>query len=511
MVGLPGLLAAAARDRPHAVAARVPGGRTLTWAEWDREVSAVAGALGAMGFVLGHRILIAAHTSLEAVTCYLAVQRTHGIAVPVNPGATAEELGRLIADSGARHVIADTRCAGLAEAVDRILDAASTTAVGVSLLDGPTAAYPDWVTGAPTPLAPLTDAERTATLAYTSGAMGDPRGVMLTHRALTVGVDQIAAVDPPVFRPDDVVAGTLPLFHPYFLGALLGSVLASGAELRVPAAGDRVDPLDLVAGAGPRPPGGCTVVPAAPALIHKWAARADLADRFAGVRWVSSGAAAVAEPAAREFHRRTGLRVDQGYGLAEAPVVTSTLCRPDDPVADGSVGWPVPGVDVSIVDDAGGPVEGGDSGSIRIRGDNLFSGYWPDAAQAPNGWWPTGDMGFVGPGGDLVLVDRWADTITVSGFQVYPSEVEAVVCEVEGVSDAAVVGVRDDQTGHAVVAYVVAPGHRPEVITAAITSRCAARLARFKRPARIAVVDSLPHTVTGKLQRSRLRREADTS
>ena len=159
-----------------------------------------------------------------------------------------------------------------------------------------------------------------------------------------------------------------------------------------------------------------------------------------------------------------------------------------------------------LVDDRGHLAVGEDPGEIEIRGANLFSGYWPDGDEGPDadGWWATGDVGFLDADGDLVLVDRRKELVIVSGFNVYPIEVEDVINEVEGVRGAAVIGVEDERTGEAVVAYVVADGD-PEGVREAVLARCAERLARFKRPTTLHLVDELPYTVTGKVQKGRLR------
>ena len=154
---------------------------------------------------------------------------------------------------------------------------------------------------------------------------------------------------------------------------------------------------------------------------------------------------------------------------------------------------------------------GEDPGEIQVKGANLFSGYWPDGSGGPDaeGWWSTGDVGFLDSTGDLFLVDRVKELVIVSGFNVYPSEVEDVLREVPGVRDAAVIGVADDETGEAVVAYVVAQRPTQSTATAglaeAVRDHAASRLARFKQPTRIEVVAELPLTVTGKVQKGRLR------
>ena len=202
----------------------------------------------------------------------------------------------------------------------------------------------------------------------------------------------------------------------------------------------------------------------------------------------------------------------QGYGLTEAaPVVTSTLCSAEP--KPGSVGAALPGVELGLVDEDGRAPEGEDGGEIRVRGENLFSGWWPDGADGPDaeGWYATGDVGFLDEDGDLFLVDRLKELVIVSGFNVYPTEVEDVVAEVDGVAEAAVIGVPDPDTGEAVVAYVrAATGSSygpedPADLVERVQDHCATRLARFKQPAEVHVVERLPHTMTGKVARGRLR------
>jgi long-chain acyl-CoA synthetase len=351
------------------------------------------------------------------------------------------------------------------------------------------------------PAPPLQDPERIAALLYTSGTTGLPRGAMLSHRALAANIAQVASVEPPMIHGDDVVLGVLPLFHVYGLNAVLGTVLRSRAKLVL---ADRFDPqgtLDLIEDEA------CSVVPLAPAVFAHWR-DVDLGDRLGPVRLVLSGSAPVSAEVVEEFAARTGIPVHQGYGLTEAaPVVTSTL-RSEAPPS-GSVGAPLDGIELRVVDETGRvvPDQVGDPGEIQVRGDNLFSGYWPDGADGPaaDGWWSTGDVGYVDAHGDVFLVDRVKELVIVSGFNVYPVEVERVVAEVAGVADVAVIGVADDTTGEAVVAYVVAPGADPATVADAVRAACETALARFKVPSRIEVVEALPHGITGKVQKGRLR------
>ena len=172
------------------------------------------------------------------------------------------------------------------------------------------------------------------------------------------------------------------------------------------------------------------------------------------------------------------------------------------------MGAALPGIEIRLVDELGREPHDEDGGEIQIRGDNLFSGYWPDGADGPDsdGWWPTGDVGYLDHSGDLYLVDRVKELVIVSGFNVYPSEVEDVIAELPDVAEAAVIGVEDPETGEAVVAYVkpTAAGASDNLLDV-VQRHCADRLARFKQPSVIHVVETLPYTPTGKVQKGRLR------
>ncbi len=252
---------------------------------------------------------------------------------------------------------------------------------------------------------------------------------------------------------------------------------------------------------------------------------------MAGVRLCTSGGAPLPASWLTDFRAASGLDLHEGYGLTEGgPVVTSNdLGRPAKP---GSVGRPLPGVELRLVDPAGQPLPqrdpepaprgedplddldydddsdpADDTGLIALRGPNLFSGYWPDGCGGPgeDGWFVTADVGYLDADGDLHLVDRSSDLVIVNGFNVYPREVEQVVAELDAVAEVAVVGVPDDRTGAAVKAVVV-PVAGAELTEEAVAEHCAARLARFKRPAVVAFVDELPRTPTGKIARRTLAR-----
>lgn len=506
------LLSAAARAEPTKIAlSEAATGRTVTWAGLDDLADRVAHGLSTAGMVAGYRVMIATTNRIEFVATYLGVLRARMVAVPINPRSATGEIVRMLVDSGARMVVADSTTigtirsavAGVAEA----LAATEETAPKPRLVTIATTLEPgerswDHLVMETGPVVPgTTDPESVAVLLYTSGTSGRPRAAMLSHRALAANIAQAAEVVPPMINGRDVVLGVLPLFHVYGLNAVLGQVLRQHARMVLVDGFDPEGSLDIIEDEA------ISVLPVAPPVFAYWMQVPGLEERLGPVRTILSGSAPLAPELTKAFTERTGLRIHQGYGLTEAaPVVTSTQCSANpDP---RSVGAPLPGIGVRLVDDHGGTPEDEDSGEIWIKGENLFSGYWPDGADGPDadGWWPTGDVGYLTDAGDLFLVDRLKELVIVSGFNVYPSEVEDVIVELAEVAEAAVIGAEDPLTGEVVVAYVK-PAHEVDEaeLTARVRAHCESRLAGFKQPKVIHIVGTLPYTVTGKVQKGRLR------
>ena len=485
--------------------------RRLTWAELDQAVDKAAAALSATGLVAGFRVALALGNSIEFVIGYFGALRAGLVAVPVNPASSADEVAGILTAVRARVVLADSGSAGAVRAAVRERAVATdpdaiplVVPVGVAAQPGERS-YDDLMSApAQAPAVPPADPEALAVVLFTSGTTGAPRAVMLTHRALLANLDQISDIEPAAMQADDVVLGLLPFCHVYGLNSVLGMVAHTGATLVIV---ERFDPghtLDLVVAEK------VTHVPAVPQVFASWARRDDLGDRLSTVRLLVSGAEPLPSSVRQAIQEATRLVIEEGYGLTEAgPVVTSTLCSAGSGAAAGkarSVGAPLPGIELRIVDDAGGDVEPGEPGEIHVRGQNLFSGYWPDGDDAPGekGWLATGDVGCLDSDGDLLLVDRLTEVVVVSGFHVYPREVEEVIGELDGVAEVAVVATPDKQTGEAVKAYVV-PRPGSEVTPESVLSHCDARLARFKRPTVVRIVADLPRSVTGTVAKRRLR------
>jgi long-chain acyl-CoA synthetase len=471
-VGPSDLLRRAAREAPERVAL-VDGAARYAYGELDVLVNAVAGALRAQGLAPGDRVALQLPTGRDFVTLYLGALRAGLVVVPVNPAYTAPEVDRLVTDAGATLV-----------------------------LDPPAAA--ELVATAPPADDPRADrgGEELAVLLYTSGTSGRTKGAMLSARAVLANLDQLAAVEPPLVGADDVLFVPLPMTHVFGLNAGLGMALRVGATLVVADRFDAGATLDQMAAER------VTAVIGVPGQYTAWLAHPDFGRGFASVRFAMSGSATLGR-GVLDGYAAAGIPLHDGYGLTEAaPVVTVNAMgtgrvRPKS----GSIGRPLPGVEVQLRDADGSEVEEDDPGRIFVRGPNLFSGYWPDGADGPDadGWFGTGDIAFADEDDELHLVGRSSDLVIVNGFNVYPAEVEAVLAAQPGVAEVAVVGVRHERSGEAVQAWVVpTPGaelDRDELLAVAARS-----LARFKLPERIHLVDELPHTVTGKIMKWQLER-----
>ncbi|PRY43409.1 AMP-binding protein [Umezawaea tangerina] len=474
--------ASALRGPQHVALIDAASGAKLTWRQVDAAVSAQARVLVDAGVAPGDRVVVRLPTGPEFCVAVFGVLRAGGVVVPAGPGQPLRELERLVADSGARLLVGDA-------------GGADITAMG-----------PPALTASDEPeFTPVGGDEDLAVLGYTSGTSGVPRGAMLTHRALIANVGQCAALRPAPVTAGDRVLLALPLFHVYGLGPGLFQVAGAGATAVLL---ERFDAEGAVAAV--REHRITTVVGVPPMYQAILALPADrLGDSLSTVRLFTSGAAPLAKGVLDAMRDAVGLPVYEGYGLTETgPVLTSTLVggfpKP------GSVGRPLPGVELRLVDTDGRVLDQDEdepgTGLVSVKGANLFSGYWPDGNHGPgaDGWFRTGDVGYLDADGDLHLVDRAGDLIIVNGFNVYPHEVEKVLGELDQVAEAAAVGVPDDRTGESVKAVVVLKDGA-ELDADTVKQHCAARLAKFKVPTAVEFADELPHSATGKLARSRLR------
>lgn len=486
----------AARSGARTALVDATSGASLDWAEVDAEVNRVVARLVEVGVHRGDRVAVRLPTGIAFAVAAFGVLRAGAVLVPVNVDTPPAGVAELLADSGAVAVIGDV-----------------PPGSDVTGLAAPEPAEPDAPT--PEPAGAVGGGEDLAVLCYTSGTSGRQRGVLLTHRALLANVEQCAALRPAPVTAADRVLLAIPLSHAYGLGPGLFQVASAGAtgvllpRFAVDRALDAIQRHRVTALVG--------VPPMYAALLGATEDR--LREALSTVRLCTSGAAPLPTPVLAGIRRVTGLSVFEGYGLTETgPVLTSTLAT--GYAKPGSVGRPLPGVSLRIVDSDGDPLPGpdpeselddetGGTGLVSVKGPNLFSGYWPDGAHGAgrDGWFRTGDIGYLDADGDLHLVDRADDLIIVNGFNVYPHEVESVLAELPGVVEAAVVGVPDPRTGETVQAVLTVSGD-PDgaaLTEETVVAHCAARLARFKVPTRVRFAATLPHSATGKIARARLR------
>ncbi|HKN95524.1 MAG TPA: AMP-binding protein [Pseudonocardiaceae bacterium] len=484
-------------------AARTCGGRpalvdastgvTLTWTEVDTEANQRARRLAEAGMHPGDRVAVRLPTGIPYCLTVFGVLRAGGVLVPLSTDLPPAGVVELLADCQASVFVGDP-------------------VPGVEVTTMLAADGTGDRTGDAEPVTPVAGGEDLAVLCYTSGTSGRQRGVLLSHRALLANVAQCAALTPPPVTATDRVLLSLPLSHAYGLGPGLFQVAAAGATgVLLPrfTADDALTAIRTYR---------VTALVGVPQMYSALLTVTDerLHEDLATVRLFTSGAAPLPPAVLAGIQRVTGLPVYEGYGLTEtAPVLTSTLVSGH--AKPGSVGRPLPGVELRLVDSDGDPLPGpdaddelddetGGTGQVAVSGPNLFSGYWPDGAHGPDadGWFRTGDIGYLDADGDLHLVDRANDLIIVNGFNVYPHEVEHVIGQLAGVVEAAAVGVPDERTGETVKAVVI---RRPDAgLTAEqVIEHCGHLLARFKVPTSVEFVDSLPHSATGKLARAALR------
>jgi long-chain acyl-CoA synthetase len=484
-------------DHPAIVA----GDRTLTYGELHARVDQVTAALQQLGVGPGSRVAIVIGTRVAFVEVYAAVLRAGAAFVPLLPGLAPDELRHALADAGATVAfVGSERAQDIAALRDELPELEHLVAVETQVagaLD-----YETLLADAGEPELVTRDAEDLAALVYTSGTTGRPRGAVLTRGNLAANQDQSLAGRFEV-GADDVVLLVLPLAHIYALNVGLGTSVTVGATMVLVERFDPVETLETIARHG------VTVLLGAPPMYVAWLESGALegAD-LSSVRLAVSGAAPLGVPTLERFAAATGITIEEGYGLTEASPSVSSTSMADAPTP-GSVGLPLPDVELRLVDGDGEDVETGDPGEVWVRGPNVFQGYWNDpegtaAALTEDGWLRTGDVGIRDEHGMLRLVDRLRDLIIVSGFNVYPREVERVLLEDASLADAAVVGVPHPLTGETVAAYVVARAGA-SVDLDDLKDRCRERLARYKCPSTIEVVPVLPHTATGKLRRRELR------
>jgi long-chain acyl-CoA synthetase len=474
--------------------------QSITYAQLVDRSCRVRGGLARLGVADGDRVALICGNGHAFVDAYLACVGLGSVVVPLKPTRPPAELERELAAVDPVAVIVDRTAAVAWRDVDRSRLGSIRHVVAVDgdvpdegiLLD-------ELLTADPLPVANVAPSHL-AVLMFTSGTAGAPRAAMLTHGNLLANLDQARSTSQRV-GPEDVVYAAVPLYHIFGLNVVLGYSLSVGATVLLV---QRFDPEAALESIRDRR---VTVIPGAPAM---WVAFAEFEsappDAFRGVRLALSGAAKLPLLVAERMRDRFALTIAEGYGLTEAsPIVTSSAGF--EP-RFGSVGKVLDGVELRLVDEDGADALVGDVGQVWVRGPNVFAGYLDDPEATarvltPDGWLRTGDIGLCDDDGWLYLVDRAKDLVIVSGFNVYPAEVEEVLGEHPGVADVGVTGAPDARTGETVLAFVVRePG--ADVTAEELDDLAHQYLARYKCPTRIVFVDELPRNAMGKLLRREL-------
>ncbi len=473
---LRGLLAAVHDDNDDPFLLGADGTVTHTYADAARRSAQLALALAVGGAAPGERVAMQVTKSAESIMVYLACVRAGYVLLPMNTGYTADEVAYLVGDARPVVVLDDTLLTELAAQADTL----------------PTT-FADHV-AAPDEL---------AAILYTSGTTGRPKGAMLSQRNLASNSATLAELWG--FRTGDVLLHALPIFHTHGLFVATNCSIANGSPMVFL---EKFD-ADEVVRALPR----CTVMMGVPTFYTRLLAHQGFGPEVCtSMRLFISGSAPLLATVHDEFRVRTGHAILERYGMTETSMLTSNPL--DGERRPGTVGFPLPDVDVRTVDDGGQGLSTGEVGGIEVRGPNVFGGYWgrPELTATEftaDGWFRTGDVGMFDADGYLHIVGRSKDLIISGGLNVYPKEIEDVIDGLDGVLESAVVGVPDADFGEAVVAIVVAaPGAEPD--PAALRAAARERLAGFKVPKRVHVVDALPRNAMGKVEKAVLRRRFET-
>ncbi len=477
-------------DLPFAM---VPDGPVVHYGELAALSARYAHVLVRSGCAPGDRVAVQTDKHWQVIALYLACLRAGCVYLPLNTGYQRAELGYFFGDAEPRVIVcrpeAEAALAPLAPGARILTLGAAGGSLDTRARDQETT-FPT-VVSAPNDL---------AAILYTSGTTGRSKGAMLTHRNLASNA--LALVEEWGFVRGDVLLHALPIYHVHGLFVAIHCVLLAGARLLWLAKFDAREVTALL----PR----ATVMMGVPTFYTRLLLEPSFGrEACRGVRLFVSGSAPLLPETFADFEARSGHRILERYGMTETGMNTSNPL--DGLRIGGTVGRPLPGVDLRIVDDDGRPCQHGAVGAIEVKGPNVFPGYWrmPDKTReefTADGFFRTGDMGSLTPEGYVRIVGRAKDLIITGGLNVYPKEIEEHIDALEGVAESAVVGVPDPDFGEAVTAVVVrTPGS--SLSEGSVIAALKAEIASFKVPKRVLFVDELPRNAMGKVQKNVLRQQ----
>jgi long-chain acyl-CoA synthetase len=502
-------------------------GRRWTYSALLELVDRFATGLQKSGVKLGDRVALCLPNTPYYVIGYFAILKVGGVVVPINPLYSEREIAHLINDSGARIALApDIRDIAhklaLVGTLERIVICSMAdilprfkalayrivrrqSTIGLPFADQRMVQFGDMLSQRDTTLLAADDQEKTAVLQYTGGTTGLPKGATLTHANLLANCLQMARHDHAAPTSAESAMAVLPFFHVFALTTILNySVLTAACMVLLP----RFEMKAFLAAFRRTRPERLFVVPTILSAINELPDKA--LPPTTQLRLCVSGGAPLPSEVRRNFERRTGARVLEGYGLSEAsPIIT---CNPTvGEVRDGSAGVAFPDTAIEILSlDTGKPVSSGEIGEVCVRGPQIMAGYWnrPDetAEVLRDGKLRTGDVGYIDGDGFLFLVDRIKDLILCGGYNVYPRVIEDALYEHPGVLEANVVGVPDRYRGETPKAFIKLRAG-VELSDAEIRHFLSDRISKIEMPSQIEFRDELPRTMIGKLSKKELRSE----
>ena len=474
---------------------------SYTWRDLDSGSARIANLLDALDLPAGSRVAAQTDKSVEALMLYLGVLRAGHVYLPLNTAYQRGEVEYFVGNAEPAVVVCSSRNFGW---VSQLAFRADTRNVytlddnrGGSLLER-AARHGDEHAVAERAAGDL------AAILYTSGTTGRSKGAMLSHGNLSANA--ITLREAWGWRPGDVLIHALPIFHVHGLFVASHGALLNGSKMIWFARFDPKAVIDRLPDA--------TVFMGVPTLYVRMLAEPALTrEQCRNMRLFVSGSAPLLIDTFDAFRERTGHTILERYGMSETIMLTSNPYVEDGSARGerrgGTVGFALPGVEVRVVDDTGAPCPAGEIGNIQVRGPSVFSGYWrmPEKTReefTDDGWFRTGDVGRNDERGYLTIVGRSKDLVISGGYNVYPAEVESALNDLPGVAESAVVGAPHPDFGEAVVAVVVArPG--VDLDPAALIRELKSRIANYKVPKRIDLIDELPRNAMGKVQKKLLR------
>ncbi len=471
----------------------------FSYEELDEKANRVANGLQSLGIQKGDRVALYLPNIPEFIFAYFGIQKLGAVLVSINVMLKRDEIWYILNDSGSKAIVTTEKlCPNVPRqdlvCLEKVLLTGSANGTDLSLEELMAMSSPIFQSADMEPKDP-------ATIVYTSGTTGFPKGAVLSHGNVVSNMhSQRYSCG---IAPHDKLLLYLPLFHCFGQNAILNSGLNAGATIILQR---RFKPEQVVQAIAQE---GATMFFGVPTVFAKLL-EANLNELdWRSVRYYFSAAANLPVEIVRRWEEKFGRPIYQGYGLTE----TSPCASYNHPwkYKTGSIGMPIDNVEMKVVDENSEEVPVGELGQIIIRGPNVMLGYWnrPEetAKVLKNGWFYTGDIGYMDEDGDFYLVDRLKDMINVSGFKVYPSEVERIFYQHPSVAEAAVYGVVDRIKGEVVYANVrLLTG--ASITEAELMTFCQERMANYKVPQTIKLVDSLPKNATGKILKTVLRKEA---